>query len=70
MEQPKVYLTFTAKDRDSNDLVKFVIKDLTETHFPDAVTFIRDHFIPDEMEAKSRRVLNDKRTRVGKIIDL
>ena len=60
MSNLNIIHTFFARDSDSENLVKYVIADLRENYFEDAILFIKEHFLPDEIEAKSRGVLNDK----------
>lgn len=45
---PQIYLKFKAKDADSEAIVTYIVQDLPEDRFDDAVQFMVEHFIPDE----------------------
>lgn len=45
---PKIWLTFKAKDIDSDELVEYCIQDLPESRFQDAMDFMLTIFCKDE----------------------
>lgn len=47
-EYPKTWLTFQAKDIDSNELVEYRIQDLPESRYEEAVQFMAANFCKDE----------------------
>lgn len=47
-EYPKIWLTFKAKDVDSEKLVEYRIQDLPESRFDEAVQFMTTNFCKDE----------------------
>lgn len=45
---PTVYATFKAKDKDSNNEVEYMIQDLPEDYFEEALNLLVNVFLPDE----------------------
>lgn len=56
IEFPKRWLEFTIKDTESNDFVKYVVQDLPEDRYEEAVKIMTDIFLRDETicSAKSK----------------
>lgn len=54
---PQVHRTFTAKDRDSDELVEYSIEDLTEDQFDSAITLFIEFMFPVEVFARAAKIL-------------
>jgi hypothetical protein len=48
LEFPKVYHTFLARDKDSDELVEYRVQDLPEEYFEKSMELLFSDFIPDE----------------------
>lgn len=45
---PQIYGTFKAKDKDSDNEVEYIIQDLPEDYFEEALNLLVNVFLPDE----------------------
>jgi hypothetical protein len=54
----QVYRTFKAKAKDSNELIDYIIQDLPETRFEEALDLYVDCFLPDEAMSISKNISN------------
>lgn len=48
LKLPQVYGTFKAKDKDSHNEVEYIIQDLPEDYFEEALNLLLNVFLPDE----------------------
>ncbi|XP_070495414.1 uncharacterized protein [Chironomus tepperi] len=62
---PKIYKTFKAKSKNSNNLIEYTIKDLLPTYYDDAISIIYDT-ITDEPLSVSRRIFDYEDTMKAK----
>lgn len=56
---PKIYQTFQAKDLESNDLVEYIVRDLSKDRIEDALSHLLINFIPFEPECESLNLKED-----------
>lgn len=59
VEYPKIWLTFQARDTDSDSLVEYRIQDLPLDRIDDYCKYLLVNFIPDEPVAKAFGYLDD-----------
>jgi hypothetical protein len=62
LEYPRIYYEFTAADPEVGQCVKYVVRDLTEDRFDDAVEFLLEHYLKDEPTMLSRDGISDPKT--------
>lgn len=62
LEYPRIYYEFSRKDPDSEEVVKYVVKDLLEDQFEDVVEFLLEHYLKDEPTMECRNGRNDPKT--------
>jgi hypothetical protein len=55
---PQIYSKFEASDKKSKSNVSYVIQDLPEDRFEDAIDFMVKHFIPDEANCEYKNLGN------------
>lgn len=58
LEGPMVYSTFQIKSKNSNEFEEFLIQDLTEEHFDEAVQIIVDNHAKDAVFHKAAKTLS------------
>lgn len=51
---PSIWHTFMAKDTESDKVVNYIVQDLPKDRFDEALKFMKDFFIPDEVLLKSK----------------
>lgn len=56
---PQIYGTFKAKDKDSDAEVEYLIQDLPEDYFEEALNLLVNVFLPDEALYSTRGVSAD-----------
>ncbi|KAG4073891.1 hypothetical protein HA402_014096 [Bradysia odoriphaga] len=56
---PNIWLRFQAKDLDSDNLVEYIVEDLSEDRFDDAINFMTTKFLANAPMAKLRNGAND-----------
>jgi hypothetical protein len=56
---PQIYGTFNAKDKDSDSQVEYIIQDLPEDYFEEALNLLVNVFLPDEALYSTRGVSAD-----------
>lgn len=49
---PSVWHTFIAKDTEGEKFVNYIVQDLPKNRFDEALVFMKDFFIPDEVLLK------------------
>lgn len=49
---PTIWHTFVAKGTESDNYVKYIVQDLPENRFGDALKFMTNYFLPDEVTLK------------------
>ncbi|KAL7012193.1 hypothetical protein ACKWTF_014677 [Chironomus riparius] len=57
---PKIYSTFTAKDKDSDKIIEYRIQDIPKDKYEEAVNLYLEHFIKDEPCAEARKLYENK----------
>lgn len=57
---PSVWLTFKAKDLNSDDLVEYRVQDLTEEYFGEAFINLKNFFMKDEAMNNSIKLWQDQ----------
>ena len=60
LEFPTIYHTFIAKDCYSKSLTKYTIQDLPEDRYEEAIQFMIQHFMEDEVMGKTRKIKTDQ----------
>jgi len=49
LQDSKIYSTFKAKDKDSDEIIEYSIQDIPEDKFEEAINLYFEHFIKDEV---------------------
>jgi ribosomal protein S18 acetylase RimI-like enzyme len=58
---PQIYHTFQAKDKNSNELVKYYIQDAPEDRFEEIVKFMATYFLPYEPMTVNKGISKDEK---------
>lgn len=48
IEFPKTWLEFTSKDAETDDIMKYIVQDLPEDRYEDAIKIMSEVFLRDE----------------------
>jgi len=60
LQKSKIYSTFKAKDKDSDEIIEYSIQDIPEDKFEEAINLYFEHFINDEPLAEVRKLHENK----------
>lgn len=58
---PQVYLTFNAKDKNSDVVVSYRVQDLTEEYYEKAVDLLVKHFLAEETFCACRKLIESEK---------
>ena len=60
LQKSKIYSSFKAKDKDSDEIIEYSIQDIPEDKFEEAINLYVEHFITDEPLAEVRKLHENK----------
>lgn len=58
-ESSSIFWEFQAKDKDSEELVKYSIQKLPEDRFQDATEFLLKYFLPEEAMCECKKIVEN-----------
>jgi hypothetical protein len=59
LEFPKVFYTFKAKAKESDEIIEYLVQDLPEDRFEDALEMIKTDYLPEESLCASKGIYKD-----------